>query len=186
MVQLLDGFIISHPIYDSLFTISIVAAITSGMYFRKQTLMMKKQLQIATQEAAGKAKDAEMLQNRVNDEIMGYSASPGILAKMGLTERVFLIAQQAVALDKKTDLQNLVINDVARTVKQLLPNGGTSLADKIDKMGAVLDENTVQLSSNSERLISHLVTSETVKQDLSDRITHIETMLSKEGNHDKV
>ena len=181
---MIDGFIVGHPIYDTLFFISILAAMVGAMYFRKQTIMMKKQLHITTQDAVDKAKDAEMLQHRVNDEIMGYAASPGILAKMGLTERVFLIAQQSVALDEKTDLQNVVINSVAKTVEQLLPNGGHSIADKIDKMGEVLTANTAQLAensvaltSNSEKLISHLITSDTIRQDLSDRIAHIESLL---------
>ena len=128
-------------------------------------------------DAATKAKIAEALQNRVNDEIMGFHASPGVLAKMGLAERVLLIDQKATALDKKTDLQNVVINDVANTVKLLLPNGGDSIADKINKMGEMMVENSLQLTSNSEKLISHLVTSDTVRQGLSDRITHIETLL---------
>ena len=157
-----------------LFAISIIAAVASGFYFRKQTIMMKKQLCITQQEADLRTKAAENMQDRVNDEIMGYPAAPGILSKMGLTERVFLLDQKATALDKKTDLQNVVINDVARTVKQLLPNGGTSLADKINKLGDVLAENTAQLNSNSERLISHLVSSETIRQELSDRIGKIE------------
>ena len=168
-----------HPTYDILFSVSILAAITSGAYFRKQTLMLKKELGMAEHEAANKAKTVETMQNRVNDEIMGYPAAPGILSKMGLTERVFLLDQKADTLDKKTDLQNIVINGAAEAVKQLLPNGGTSLADKINRMNVILID-------NSERLIDHLEASDVTKRDLSDRITHIETILSKEGNHDKV
>ena len=174
---MLFSILFAHPIYDSIFLLSALLTGAGAMYFRKQTILMKKQLGLATEDSDAKAKIAETLQGRVNDEIMGYPAAPGILSKMGLTERVFLLDQKATALDKKTDLQNLVINDVAKTVKQLLPNGGTSLADKIDKMGEVLVENSIQLASNAERMLDHLATSETVKQELSDRVSHIETLL---------
>ena len=171
---MLFSILFAHPIYDSIFLLSALLTGAGAMYFRKQTIMMRKQLGLATEDSDAKAKLAETLQGRVNDEIMGYPAAPGILSKMGLTERVFLLDQKATALDKKTDLQNLVINDVARIVKQLLPNGGTSLADKINQLGDVLAENTLQLNSNTERLISHLVSSETIRQELSDRIGKIE------------
>ena len=168
---MLFSIVIAHPVYDSIFFLSAIMATISALYFRKQTTMMKEQLRISMDDSEAKAQIAATLQNRVNDEIMGYAAAPGILAKMGLTERVFLIDKKATALDKKTDLQNVVIGDMASTVKQLLPNGGNSVADKIDKMG-------IMMAENNERLIGHLVTSDATRQDLSDRITHMEQILS--------
>ena len=160
MVQVLGFVTTDHPVYDMLFAISIIAAVASGFYFRKQTIMMKKQLCITQHEADLRTRAAENMQDRVNDEIMGYASSPGVMAKMGLTERVFLLDQKATALDRKTDLQNIVINSTAETVKQLLPNGGTSLADKINQMGIVLTEHTVHLTNTTDKLNAHIEASQ--------------------------
>lgn len=171
------------PYTDLFIFISTIVSVITGFFYRKQTRLMQKEFSISQSRFKDEKSITDKLQSRINDEIVGYEASPGVLGKMGLSERVELLSEKAIELDKKTDLQNVIINDMATTVKQLLPNGGNSIADKIDNLTKSISNLSVQLTDQGDKFSTHLVSSEITRREFTNRVAHIENQIYHQGGN---